>query len=106
MQKWVISMNNETLEYELLALIINYPELLERNILKKEYFFGQDQILFNAILTEYKEHKVLLVENLSKYSGVNLEYYFKLQTDNLSLITFLNLVLFFHNYHYKYLLFL
>ena len=40
MQKWVISMNNETLEYELLALIINYPELLERNILKKEYFFG------------------------------------------------------------------
>lgn len=83
MQKWVISMNNETLEYELLALIINYPELLERNILKKEYFFGQDQILFNAILTEYKEHKVLLVENISKYSGVNLEYYFKLQTDNL-----------------------
>lgn len=83
MQKWVISMNNETLEYELLALIINYPELLERNILKKEYFFGQDQILFNAILTEYKEHKVLLVENLSKYSGFNLEYYFKLQTDNL-----------------------
>ena len=83
MQKWVISMNNETQEYELLALIINYPELLERNILKKEYFFGQDQILFNAILTEYKKHKVLLVENLSKYSGVNLEYYFKLQTDNL-----------------------
>lgn len=83
MQKWVISMNNETLEYELLALIINYPELLERNILKKEYFFGQDQILFNAILTEYKEHKVLLVENLSKYSGFNLEYYFQLQTDNL-----------------------
>lgn len=83
MQKWVISMNNETLEYELLALIINYPELLERNILKKEYFFGQDQILFNAILTEYKKHKVLLVENLSKYSGINLEYYFQLQTDNL-----------------------
>ena len=83
MQKWVISMNNETLEYELLALIINYPELLERNILKKEYFFGQDQILFNAILTEYKKHKVLLVENLSKYRGFNLEYYFQLQTDNL-----------------------
>ena len=83
MQKWVISMNKETLEYELLALIINYPELLERNILKKEYFFGQDQILFNAILTEYKEHKVLLVENLSKYNGINLEYYFQLQTDNL-----------------------
>ena len=83
MQKWVISMNNETLEYELLALIINYPELLERNILKKEYFFGQDQILFNAILTEYKKHKVLLVENLSKYKGFNLEYYFQLQTDNL-----------------------
>ena len=73
MQKWVISMNNETLEYE----------LLERNILKKEYFFGQDQILFNAILTEYKKHKVLLVENLSKYRGFNLEYYFQLQTDNL-----------------------
>ena len=83
MQKWVISMNNETLEYELLALIINYPELLERNILKKEYFFGQDQILFNAILTEYKKHKILLVENLSKYKGFNLEYYFQLQTDNL-----------------------
>mgnify|MGYP006391995847 CR=1 FL=1 len=76
-------MNKETLEYELLALIINYPELLETNILKKEYFFGQDQILFNAILTEYKKHKVLLVENLSKYSGFNLEYYFQLQTDNL-----------------------
>lgn len=83
MQKWVISMNNETLEYELLALIINYPELLERNILKKEYFFGQDQIVFNAVLTEYKEHKVLMVENLIKYNGFNPEYYFKLQTDNL-----------------------
>lgn len=76
-------MNNETLEYELLALIINYPDLLERNILKKEYFFGQDQIIFNAILTEYKERKILLIENLSKYSGFNLEYYFQLQTDNL-----------------------
>lgn len=76
-------MNNETLEYELLALIINYPELLERNILKKEYFFGQDQIVFNAVLTEYKEHKVLMVENLIKYNGFNPEYYFKLQTDNL-----------------------
>lgn len=76
-------MNNETLEYELLALIINYPELLERNILKKEYFFGQDQIVFNAILTEYKKHKVLMVENLIKYNGFNPEYYFQLQTDNL-----------------------
>lgn len=76
-------MNNDTYEFELLALIINYPELLERNILKKEYFFGQDQIIFNAILTEYKNHKVLLVENLKQYTGFNLEYFFELQTSNM-----------------------
>ena len=45
MQKWVISMNNETLEYELLALIINYPELLERNILKKDIIASDLEIV-------------------------------------------------------------
>lgn len=76
-------MNNDTLEYELLALIVNYPELLERNILKKEYFIGEDRIMFEAILTEYKKHKVILAENLNKYNGMDINYYFRLITDNL-----------------------
>lgn len=69
-------MNNDTLEYELLALIVNYPELLEKNILKKEYFIGEDRIMFEAILTEYKKHKVILAENLNKYNGMDINYYF------------------------------
>lgn len=76
-------MNNDTLEYELLALIVNYPELLEKNILKKEYFIGEDRIMFEAILTEYKKHKVILAENLNKYNGMDINYYFQLITDNL-----------------------
>lgn len=76
-------MNNYTLEYELLALIVNYPELLEKNILKKEYFIGEDRIMFEAILTEYKKHKVILAENLNKYNGMDINYYFRLITDNL-----------------------
>lgn len=76
-------MNNDTLEYELLALIVNYPELLEKNILKKEYFIGEDRIMFEAILTEYKKHKVILAENLNKYNGMDINYYFRLITDNL-----------------------
>lgn len=76
-------MNSDTLEYELLALIVNYPELLEKNILKKEYFIGEDRIMFEAILTEYKKHKVILAENLNKYNGMDINYYFRLITDNL-----------------------
>lgn len=75
-------MNNDTLEYELLVLIANCPKLLERSILKKEYFVGEDRIMFDAFLTEYKKHKVILVENLKDYNGMNINYYVELITND------------------------
>ena len=34
-------------------------------------------------VTYYKKHKVILAENLNKYNGMDINYYFRLITDNL-----------------------
>ena len=48
-------MNIINAEYEYLALVINYNDLLKRTIIKKEYFESKNKILFEIITKEYKK---------------------------------------------------
>ena len=76
-------MNTVNAEYEYLALVINYNDLLKRTIIKKEYFEGKDKILFEIITKEYKKNNALVLAELIKYNNFDLDYYMELLESNL-----------------------
>ena len=76
-------MNTVNAEYEYLALVINYNDLLKRTIIKKEYFEGKDKILFEIIIKEYKKNNALVLAELVKYNNFDLDYYIELLENNL-----------------------
>lgn len=76
-------MNTVNAEYEYLALVINYNDLLKRTIIKKEYFEGKDKILFEIITKEYKKNNALVLAELVKYNNFDLDYYMELLENNL-----------------------
>ena len=76
-------MEQNTAEYEYLALVINYNELLEKTILKKEYFEGKDKTLFDIIKTEYNKNGSLTVSELVKYNNFDCNYFAELLNANL-----------------------
>ena len=76
-------MNTVNAEYEYLALVINYNDLLKRTIIKKEYFEGKDKILFEIITKEYKKNNALVLAELVKYNNFDLDYYMELLESNL-----------------------
>lgn len=76
-------MEQNTAEYEYLALVINYNELLEKTILKKEYFEGKDKILFDIIKTECDKNGSLAVSELVKYNNFDCNYFAELLNANL-----------------------
>ena len=76
-------MNIINAEYEYLALVINYNDLLKRTIIKKEYFEGKDKILFEIITKEYKKNNALVLAELIKYNNFDLDYYMELLESNL-----------------------
>ena len=76
-------MNTVNTEYEYLALVINYNDLLEKTILKKEYFEGKDKILFDIIKTECDKNGSLAVSELVKYNNFDCNYFAELLNANL-----------------------
>lgn len=76
-------MNTVNAEYEYLALIINYNDLLKRTIIKKEYFESKNKILFEIITKEYKKNNALVLAELVKYNNFDLDYYIELLQNNL-----------------------
>ena len=76
-------MEQNTAEYEYLALVINYNDLLKKTILKKEYFEGKDKILFDIIKTEYNKNGSLTVSELVKYNNFDCNYFAELLNANL-----------------------
>lgn len=76
-------MEQNIAEYEYLALVINYNDLLKRTIIKKEYFEGKDKILFEIIIKEYKKNNALVLAELVKYNNFDLDYYIELLENNL-----------------------
>lgn len=73
----------ETAEYEFLALIVNYPDLLEKNILKEEYFEEKEKIMFHILTNEYQRTKTFVVENLAKYKNFDIKYFVELLDNNM-----------------------
>ena len=76
-------MNIINAEYEYLALVINYNDLLKRTIIKKEYFENKNKILFEIITKEYKKNNALVLAELVKYNNFDLNYYIELLENNL-----------------------
>lgn len=76
-------MEQNTAEYEYLALVINYNDLLKRTIIKKEYFENKNKVLFEIITKEYKKNNALVLAELIKYNNFNLDYYMELLENNL-----------------------
>lgn len=76
-------MKQNIVEYEYLALVINYNDLLKRTIIKKEYFESKNKILFEIIIKEYKKNNALVLAELVKYNNFDLDYYMELLENNL-----------------------
>lgn len=76
-------MNTVNAEYEYLALVINYNDLLKKTILKKEYFEGKDKILFDIIKTECDKNGSLTASELIKYNNFDCNYFAELLNANL-----------------------
>lgn len=76
-------MEQNIAEYEYLALVINYNDLLKRTIVKKEYFESKNKILFEIITKEYKKNNALVLAELVKYNNFDLDYYMELLENNL-----------------------
>lgn len=76
-------MEQNIAEYEYLALVINYNDLLKRTIIKKEYFENKNKILFEIITKEYKKNNALVLSELIKYNNFDLDYYMELLESNL-----------------------
>lgn len=76
-------MEQNIAEYEYLALVINYNDLLKRTIVKKEYFESKNKILFDIITKEYKKNNALVLAELIKYNNFDMYYYIELLENNL-----------------------
>ena len=76
-------MEQNTTEFEYLALIINYNEFLEKTILRKEYFEGKERVMFEILTTEYQKNKSLVVSELIKYKQFDTNYFVELLNGNL-----------------------
>lgn len=72
----------EQLEYEFLSLVINYPQLLERNTLKPKYLLPKNEVLYEILLNEYSKRKEFIVYELQKHSNFDINYFCELMVDN------------------------
>ena len=68
----------EQLEFEFLSLVINHPNLLERNILKPEYFEPKNEVMYSILLKEYSIRKEFIIYELSKHNNFDIEYFCEL----------------------------
>ena len=76
-------MQQNTAEFEFLALIVNYNEFLDRTILKKEYFEDRNKVMFQILMDEYKKNRSLVVSELVKYKNFDCVYFMELLDGNL-----------------------
>ena len=76
-------MQQNTAEFEFLALVVNYNEFLDRTILKKEYFEGRNKVMFQILMEEYQKNRSLVVSELVKYKNFDCVYFMELLDGNL-----------------------
>lgn len=72
-----------TSEFELLSLLVNYPELFERIYVKEEYFVGMEKTMFGILIKEYQKNKALVTESLFTNDRFDANYYVELLNSNM-----------------------
>lgn len=70
-------------EYEYLILAVNYPYLLDKTILKEEYFSKEYQRMFSILKEEKSKSDDFIIENLAKYKGFDIDLYAELMCNNI-----------------------
>lgn len=68
---------------EFLALIINYPYLIDKTIIKSEYLIPKARILFSILLEQKKDGDNFIIEKMALNKNFDVEYYAKLLTSNI-----------------------
>lgn len=76
-------MNTYEAEYEYLILVANYPYLLDRTILKEEYFSNNYRRMFSIFKEEKSKSEDFVIENLFKYKNFNIDLYTDLISNNM-----------------------
>lgn len=69
---------------EFVALVINYPELLDKTIIKSEYLPNSVKTLYEILQEEYKASKCFIINNLIQYKGFDSTQYFTLMSSNIA----------------------
>lgn len=72
-----------TLEFDFLSLLVNYPEYFEKTIITEEYLSGYDKIMFSILKKEYLSKKTLIIESLNQYQDFDLNYFCDLFQSNI-----------------------
>lgn len=73
-----------TLEFEILSLIVNYPYMLDNTILQDKYFLdSKSKIMFNILKKEHDSNKEFIIKRLSDYKDFDYNYYADLLDGNL-----------------------
>ena len=70
-------------EFEYLALVVSYPELLGKTILKKEYFQGHNRMMFEALTSTYQKFGELVLSEMVNNKNFDANYFAKLLNGNL-----------------------
>jgi len=68
---------------QVLSLIINYPDFLDKTIIKDVYLKPKARILFNILKEEYSKYHEFIIENLQKHKDFDVEYYGELLISNM-----------------------
>ena len=58
-------------EFEYLALVVSYPELLGKTKKKKEYFQGHNRMMFEALTTTYQKFGELVLSEMVNNKNVD-----------------------------------
>ena len=62
-------------EYIYLGIMCIYPSYLDTTIIKEEYLNGKNKIMFRILKEDHKTNKEIVLENLMKYKGFDIDYY-------------------------------
>ena len=68
---------------QVLSLIINYPDFLNKTIIKDVYLKPKARILFKILKEEYFKYREFIIENLQKHKDFDTAYYAELLTNNI-----------------------
>ena len=78
-----MTLMRNTSEFELLSLLVNYPELFERIYVKEEYFTGMEKTMFGILIKEYQKNKSLVTESLFTNDRFDINFYVELLNGNM-----------------------